>query len=136
VAQPVDVVVDGRVLLDVEVGLRDVGLGLVVVVVGDEVLDRVLRQELAELVAKLRCERLVVRDDERRLLHLLDQPGHRRRLAGAGRAEQGLIAVAGVDAAGQRGDGVRLIAGRTVGVGDLELHEPIVATGCRVSGRD
>ncbi len=41
--QPRDVVVLRRVLLDVEVGLRDVGLGLVVVVVRDEVLDRVLR---------------------------------------------------------------------------------------------
>ena len=41
VAQPVDLLVDRRVLLDVEVLARDVGLGLVVVVVGDEVLDRV-----------------------------------------------------------------------------------------------
>ena len=41
VAEPVDVVVARAVLLDVEVGLRDVRLGLVVVVVGDEVLDRV-----------------------------------------------------------------------------------------------
>ena len=41
VAQPVDLLVDRRVLLDVEVPRRDVGLGLVVVVVGDEVLDRV-----------------------------------------------------------------------------------------------
>ena len=40
--QPVDVVVPRRVLLDVEVGLRDVRLGLVVVVVRDEVLDRVV----------------------------------------------------------------------------------------------
>ena len=63
VAEPVDVVVPGRVLLDVEVGLRDVRLGLVVVVVRDEVLDGVVREELAELVAELRGERLVVRDD-------------------------------------------------------------------------
>ena len=41
-AQPVDLVVDRRVLLDVRVGRGDVGLGLVVVVVGDEVLDRVV----------------------------------------------------------------------------------------------
>src|SRR5690349_23970102 len=40
-----DVVVDRRVLLDVEVARRDVGLGLVIVVIGDEVLDRVLRSE-------------------------------------------------------------------------------------------
>ena len=66
VPQPVDVVVPRRVLLDVEVGLRDVRLGLVVVVVGDEVLDRVVREELAELVAELRRQRLVVGDHERR----------------------------------------------------------------------
>src|SRR6266704_405802 len=39
VAHPVDLVVDQRVLLDVGVRLRDVRLGLVVVVVRDEVLD-------------------------------------------------------------------------------------------------
>ena len=46
VAEPVDVVVPRGVLLDIEVGLRDVRLGLVVVVVGDEVLDGVRREEL------------------------------------------------------------------------------------------
>ena len=111
VAQPVDVVVDRRVLLDVEVGLRDVGLGLVVVVVGDEVLDRVLREELAELVAELRGERLVVGDHERRLLHLLDDPRHRGRLARARRAEQGLIAVPRLMLLGERRDRLRLVAG-------------------------
>ena len=65
VAQPVDLLVDGRVLLDVEVLGRDVGLGLVVVVVGDEVLDRVVGEEGAELVAQLRGQRLVVGEHER-----------------------------------------------------------------------
>ena len=96
VPQPVDVVVPRAVLLDVEVGLRDVRLGLVVVVVGDEVLDRVVGEELPQLVAELGGQRLVVGDQERRLLHLLDDPGHRRRLAGPGRAEQRLVALAGV----------------------------------------
>ena len=113
-AQPVDVVVPGRVLLDVEVGLRDVRLGLVVVVVGDEVLDRVRREELAELVAELRGERLVVRDHERRALQLLDDPGHRRRLAGAGGAEQRLVALARLEGARDLLDRPRLVAGRDV----------------------
>ena len=65
VAQPVDLVVDRGVLLDVEVLRRDVRLGLVVVVVGDEVLDRVVGEELAELVAELRRQRLVVGDHQR-----------------------------------------------------------------------
>ena len=94
VAQAVDLLVDRRVLLDVEVAAGDVCLGLVVVVVGDEVLDRVVGEERAELVAQLRGERLVVGDHERRPLHRLDHAGHRHRLAGAGRAEQGLEALA------------------------------------------
>ena len=94
-AEAVDVVVSRAVLLDVEVGLRDVRLRLVVVVVGHEVsLDRVSGEELAKLVAELGGEGLVVRDHERRLLHPLDDPGHRRGLAGAGGAEQGLVTLA------------------------------------------
>ena len=121
--QPRDVVVLRRVLLDVEVGLRDVRLGLVVVVVGDEVLDGVRREELAELVAELRGERLVVRDHERRPLHLLDDPGHRRRLAGAGRAEQRLVALA---VSSRRRARRSRAAGRrsAVGVRCFELRHP------------
>ena len=119
--QPGDVVVLRRVLLDVEVGLRDVGLGLVVVVVGDEVLDRVLGEELPELVAELRGERLVVRDDERRALDLLDRPRHRRRLPGPGRAEQGLKAVACADRGRDLVDRARLVAGGRVQVCRSEL---------------
>ena len=60
VAQLVDLVVARRVLLDVRVGARQVRLGLVVVEVRDEVLDRVVREELAELAVQLRGKRLVV----------------------------------------------------------------------------
>ncbi len=135
--EPRDVVVLGRVLLDVEVGLRDVGLGLVVVVVRDEVLDRVRGEELAELVAELRGKRLVVRDHERRALKLLDDPGHRRRLAGAGRAEQGLELVAPPHALGELLDRLRLVTDRPVRVGCLEGcgHEDRLATRPRPNGQ-
>ena len=134
VAEPVDVVVSGRVLLDVEIGLRDVRLGLVVVVVGDEVLDRVRGEELAELVAELRGERLVVRDDQRRALQLLDDPRHRRRLAGAGGAEQRLVALARLQALGELLDRLRLVAGGEIRVMGLERrHGDSVATSPRLS---
>ena len=120
VPQPLDLGVDRGVLLDEGVGLRHVGLGLVVVVVRDEVLDGVVRHELAELVRELRGERLVVREHERGALHLLDQPGRGRRLAGAGRAEQHDVGLAGVDAAGQLGDRGGLVAARPVVAHDLE----------------
>ena len=50
-AQPLHIVVDVGVLLDVRVGLRYIRLGLVVVVVADEVADRVVGHEFAEFGA-------------------------------------------------------------------------------------
>ena len=118
VPQPVDLVVDRRVLLDVGVGLRDVGLGLVVVVVGDEVLDRVVGEQLAELVGQLGGQGLVGRHDQRRPLDLLDDPGGGRRLAGAGDAEQHDVVLAGLDPPGDLVDRGRLVAAR----GELGDH--------------
>ena len=88
VPEPLDLLVERGVLLDVGVGLRNVRLGLVVVVVGDEVLDRVAREELPQLVGELRGQGLVGLHDQDRALQPLGQPGHRRGLAGAGGAEQ------------------------------------------------
>jgi hypothetical protein len=111
VAQPIDLLVDGRVLLDVEVLGGDVGLGLVVVVVGDEVLDRVVGEEGAELVAQLGGQRLVVGEHERGLLDALDDPRHRHRLARAGGAQQGDEGLSGADALGDAVDRLGLIGG-------------------------
>ncbi len=110
VAHPVDLVVDQRVLLDVGVRLRDVGLGLVVVVVGDEVLDRVLREERLELAVQLGGQRLVGRDDERGALQPLDDRRDRERLAGPGHPEEGRVGAARGDPVGQPRDRARLVA--------------------------
>ncbi len=50
--QAVDLLVDRGVLLDVDVALRDVGFGLVVVVIADEIVDGVVRKELLELACR------------------------------------------------------------------------------------
>ena len=121
VAQPVDLVVDRRVLLDVGVARGHVRLGLVVVVVADEVLHPVLREELLHLLGELGGEALVGGDDERRLLDGLDRPGDRGALARARDAEQGLEAVPPLDAFGERGDGRRLVAGGL----ERGLHEEL-----------
>ena len=122
VTQPVDLVVDRRVLLDVEVLRRDVGLGLVVVVIGDEVLDRVVGEELTELVAQLGGQRLVVRDHQRRPLDRLDHARHREGLAGAGRPEQGLEALPLPQALAEAGDRSGLVRRGCVGGIELEIR--------------
>ena len=63
-AELLNLLVDFNVFCDVGVGLRDVGFGLVVVVVTDEVFDRVFREKSLKLAVELRSQRLVVSDDE------------------------------------------------------------------------
>ena len=111
VAHPVDLLVDLAFLLDVGVGARHVGLGLVVVVIRYEVLDGVLREEALELAVELGGQRLVRGEDDRRALGGLDDLGGGEGLAGAGGAEQHLVALAGLDALDQLGDGGGLVAG-------------------------
>ncbi len=129
VAQAVDLVVARRVLLDVRVGARDVRLGLVEVVEGDEVLDRVVGEELAELRPQLRCQRLVRRQHQHRALQALGDVGDGERLARAGDAEQRLLAQPVVDAAVERVDGRRLVTGRRERRDDLQCGHGSQSTG-------
>ena len=120
VAQPLDLVVDRGVLLDEGVRLGDVGLGLVVVVVGDEVLDGVVWEQLAELCRELGGERLVRLENQSGTLQLLDQPCRGRTLARAGRAHEDDVLFAVSDARSQLPDRLGLVARRRVGRDDLE----------------
>ena len=110
VAHAVDLLVDVGFLLDIGVGARDVGLGLVIVVVGDEILDRVVGEEAPELAIELRGQRLVGREDQRRALGRLDHLRHGEGLARAGDAEQHLVALVGAHALDQFLDRLRLVA--------------------------
>ena len=128
VAHAVDLLVDRRILLDIGVGARNVGFGLVVIVIGDEILDRVVREEAPELAIELRGERLVRRQDQRRPLRRLDDLGHREGLAGAGDAEQHLVALVLADPLDELADRLRLVA---LGVVFRNHLEPSSALGLR-----
>ena len=120
VAQPFDFVVDRGVLLDERVRLRHIGFRLVVVVVGDEVLDSIVGQQLSEFVGQLCGQGLVRRHDQRRSLHLFDEPCRRRRLARAGGTEEDDVALPRVEAFGDLLDRRRLVTGGRVLGDDLE----------------
>ena len=129
-AQTVDLLIDAQVFLDIRVGGGDIRLGLVVVVVTDEVLDSVMREERAHLGVELCGEGLVMREDQRRPVELGDDIGYGEGLAATGNAEQGLRPCAGADAVHQCGDGLRLVAGRSVWGLEFEHYFWPLAVGC------
>ncbi|CNL39223.1 Uncharacterised protein [Mycobacterium tuberculosis] len=121
VPQPLHVVVDGAILFDISVGLRDIRLRLVVVVVRDEVLDGVVRQHLSQFVRQLGGQRLVGRHHQGGPLQAFDQPRGGRRLPGAGGAEQHHVTLPRVDPPLQLVDCGRLVAGRSMRTDHLEV---------------
>ena len=110
-AQTVDLVIDGAVLFYIGIGGRDVGFGLVVVVVAYKIFHRVLGEKAAHLGADLACQRFVRLQDQGRAVAPGNDICHRKRLAGAGNAQQRLCLVPCVDALHQRLDGLGLVTG-------------------------
>ena len=124
--QPVQVGVAGGVLLDVDIALRDVRFRLIIIVIADEILDRVLREELLELLVELGGQGLIVRDDQHGPVELGDDVGHREGLAAAGYAHQGLKLLALAQTLRQPLDGLRLVARRPKLVIQLECTHSLV----------
>jgi len=120
VAQALDLVVNGGVLLNEGVRLGDVGLGLVVVVVGHEVLHRIVRQQLAELGGHLGGQGLIGLQNEGGALEPLHQPGGGGGLAGAGGPQQDNVLLPRPQASLQLVNGGRLVPAGRVGADDLE----------------
>ena len=119
--QTLHVLVDRRVLLDVGIRLCDIRLRLVVVVVRHEVLHRVVRQQLAQLIGQLRGQRLVRRHHQGGALLLLDQPRRRRRLARTRGTQQHHITLTIGQPLIQLRDRRRLVTCRLEFGDDLEL---------------
>ena len=110
-AQTVNLVVDGTVLLNIGVCGRDIRLGLVIVVVGDEIFYRIIGEKAAHLGTDLTGQRFIRLQNQRRAIAPGDDVRHRKRLAGAGDAQQRLGVVTLMDALHQRFYRLRLVAG-------------------------
>ena len=113
--QALDLVVDRHVFFNVSPRRRHEGLGLVVVVIADEVLDGVVGEETLELAIELGGKGLVVAEDDGRPVRLGDDVGHGEGLTGPGHAEQGLERQPVVEPLDQGFDGCGLIALRRKG---------------------
>src|SRR5690606_314204 len=82
--QPVDLLVYRRIFLNVQILRGHIRLRLVVIVVGDEILDCVLRKELLKLPVELSSKGLVMRQDQGWQLEALDNLRHGKSLARPG----------------------------------------------------
>ena len=112
VAELVDFLVDRGVLLDVGVGAGKVGLGLIIVVVTDEIFDGVVREEALEFPVELGGKGLVVGDHQGRPVDRRDHVRHREGLSGTGHSEQHLVPQSVLQPLDEAGDGLRLIPPR------------------------
>src|SRR5690606_38608016 len=91
----------------------------------DEVLDGIVRKELLQLPVELRRQGLVVRHHERGAAQPLDDVRHRDGLAGPRDTEQGLVALARLEAGRQLLDRGGLVAGELEGEFQIECgHRP------------
>ena len=125
-------IVDRGIFRDVGVGLREIGLGLVVIVVAHEILDRVMGEELPEFLIQLSSQCLVVDQHQRGFLGSLDQVRHREGLAGAGHPQQCLMLPAGLHPGGELLNRLALIpAGREGGFELERSHGGHLTTGLR-----
>ncbi len=103
--------------------MGNVSLGLVVVVVRNEVGNGVVWEKISEFLVELTGEGFVVSDDENRALNLLDDVGHSEGLAAASDAEEDLGLGTVEDAFGELVDGLLLVTGGLVVGFELEGHE-------------
>ena len=111
VAQPVNFLVDGGVLLNVGIRMGNIGFRLVVIVVGNKILHHIFGEKLPEFRAELGRQRLVVGQHQGRPVDLGDDLGHGVGLTGAGNTQKGLLPQAPVHAVCQGLNGLRLVAG-------------------------
>ena len=102
--------------------MRNIRFGLEIVVIAYEVFHRIVREERLEFLVELGSERLVVRQDERRLAYVLDDIRHRESLAGTRDAKQRLELFTVLETFGQFLDGLRLVARRTVRAHEFKIR--------------
>ncbi len=108
-----NVFVHRRIFLDEGIRARHIGFWLVVIVVGDEILNGVFREELFHLAVKLRRQGFVGRQHHRRALEIRNHVGNGKGFTRAGNPEQRLVRQPILQPLFQTTDRFRLIARRT-----------------------
>ena len=112
--QLINLIVPRRVLRNIRIRRRHVSLRLVVVVVGDKIFHCVLRKKFFKFSIQLRRQRLIMRNDQRRFIQLLDHIRHRKCFTGTRNTEQCLTLISFLKSFHQLLNRLRLVAGRLI----------------------
>ncbi len=129
--QSVDLFVDRRFFFYVKVGRRNVGFGLIIIVIRYKILDCVVGKKGLKLLVKLCRQRFVVSDDQRWPLYLLDHVRDRKRLAAARNSQQNLVLLTGIQICYELLDSFGLITLRRVFRHETKLHALIIMQNAR-----
>ena len=71
-AHPVNRLVYARFFFDVGIAARDIGLGLIIIIIRNEIFDCIVGEKAFEFAVKLRCQNFVGGKDKRRALQFFD----------------------------------------------------------------
>jgi len=110
--QALELLVYVAVLFDEKILPGDVSLGLIIIVVADEILDVILRKKAFKFTIKLCRERFVMRHYESRNSEALDDICHGKSFARARNSEKSLVFVAALKALDDAFDRFFLILAR------------------------
>ncbi len=126
VAQFVDFIINRRIFFNIRIRRSNICFRLVIIIVADKICHFIVRKKRFKFTAKLRRQRLVVRDDKGRLLYGFYDFGHRKRFPCSCRSQQYLCPLPGLYAVCQRPNGFRLVAHRFIRRNDAERMRCIV----------
>ncbi len=83
-AHPVNLLIDGGFFFDIGIRARHIGFGLIIVIIGDEIFHRVIREQGFHLAIQLGGQGFVGRQDQGRPLSLVDNMRDGEGFAGPG----------------------------------------------------
>ena len=84
VTQTVDLLINGRILLDIGIRVGNICFRLIIIIVGDKILHRVIGEKLTEFCAELCCQGLIVGKNQGRLIDFFNNRSHGKGFAGTG----------------------------------------------------
>ena len=113
-AQFVYLIVDRQILFYIRVRRRQVSFRLVIIVIRHIILDCILREKALELAIQLGSQRLVMAQNQCRLIDIGNDVGYGKRFPRPGHSQQGLCRKPLANPVRQLGDGLGLVSGRTV----------------------